>query len=65
MFRPAGYAARHGTRATASIVHKGRGATFNPKVRFESADVDPFDDGWGSLAQAQARMIRAADGGHA
>ena len=35
-------------------VHKGRGATLNPKVRFESAAVDPFDDGWGSLAQARA-----------
>jgi DNA repair photolyase len=34
-------------------VYKGRGATFNPKVRFESAEADPFDDGWGSLAQAQ------------
>jgi DNA repair photolyase len=36
------------------IVHKGRGATFNPKVRFESTDLDPFDDGWGSLARARA-----------
>ena len=34
-------------------VHKGRGATLNPKVRFESAEVDPFDDGWGSLARAR------------
>lgn len=34
-------------------VHKGRGATFNPKVRFESAELDPFDDGWGSLARAR------------
>jgi DNA repair photolyase len=34
-------------------LHKGRGATFNPKVRFESAELDPFDDGWGSLAQAR------------
>jgi DNA repair photolyase len=33
-------------------MRKGRGATFNPKVRFESAAVDPFDDGWGSLARA-------------
>jgi DNA repair photolyase len=36
------------------IVHKGRGATFNPRVRFESTDLDPFDDGWESLAQARA-----------
>src|SRR5918996_857216 len=35
-------------------VHKGRGATFNPKVRFESTELDPFDDGWDSLAQARA-----------
>ena len=33
---------------------KGRGATFNPQVRFERTSADPFDDGWGSLAQAQA-----------
>jgi DNA repair photolyase len=36
------------------IVHNGRGATFNPHVRFESTDLDPFDDGWDSLAQARA-----------
>ena len=36
------------------IVHNGRGATFNPRVRFESTDLDPFDDGWDSLAQARA-----------
>ena len=41
-------------RAERDTVYKGRGATFNPKVRFESAAVDPFDDGWGSLAQARA-----------
>jgi DNA repair photolyase len=40
--------------AQSHSVFKGRGATFNPKVRFESAAVDPFDDGWGSLAQARA-----------
>jgi DNA repair photolyase len=34
-------------------VLKGRGATFNPKVRFESTATDPFDDGWGSLASAR------------
>ena len=33
---------------------KGRGATFNPKVRFESTGLDPFDDGWGSLAELHA-----------
>jgi len=41
-------------RAESNAVSKGRGATFNPKVRFERAEVDPFDDGWGSLAQARA-----------
>jgi DNA repair photolyase len=40
-------------REDRQVVHKGRGATFNPKVRFESLDVDPFDDGWDSLAQAR------------
>jgi DNA repair photolyase len=34
-------------------VHKGRGASYNPKVRFESRQLDPFDDGWGSLAAAR------------
>jgi DNA repair photolyase len=33
---------------------KGRGASYNPKIRFESSELDPFDDGWGSLAAAQA-----------
>jgi DNA repair photolyase len=33
---------------------KGRGASFNPKVRFESTQLDPFDDGWGSLAEVRA-----------
>ena len=32
---------------------KGRGASFNPKVRFESRQLDPFDDGWGSLGAAR------------
>jgi DNA repair photolyase len=31
---------------------KGRGASFNPKVRFEQAELEPFDDGWGSLGLA-------------
>jgi DNA repair photolyase len=33
---------------------KGRGASFNPKVRFESSELDPFDDGWDSLAATRA-----------
>ena len=41
-----------GERTTVhTTVHKGRGATFNPKVRFETTALDPFDDGWGSLEQ--------------
>jgi DNA repair photolyase len=34
-------------------VYKGRGATFDPKVRFEAAAREPFDDGWESLARAR------------
>jgi DNA repair photolyase len=41
------------SKAESGWVRKGRGATFNPKVRFEKAEVDPFDDGWGSLARAR------------
>jgi DNA repair photolyase len=40
-------------REDRQILHKGRGATSNPKVRFESVDVDPFDDGWDTLARAR------------
>ena len=47
------------------IVHKGRGATFNPRVRFESTELDPFDDGWGSLALARADDPPPRDRGHA
>jgi DNA repair photolyase len=41
-------------REDRQVVHKGRGATSNPKVRFETLGVDPFDDGWDSLAQTRA-----------
>ena len=47
------------------IVHNGRGATFNPRVRFESTDLDPFDDGWDSLAQARADDPPPRTRGHA
>jgi len=30
----------------ASLARNGRGATFNPPVRFESRETEPFDDGW-------------------
>ena len=29
---------------------RGRGATFNPGVRFDAASAEPFDDGWQTLA---------------
>src|ERR671918_2149048 len=42
-----------GERSTVhTTVHKGRGATFNPKVRFETTALDPFDDGWQSLERS-------------
>jgi DNA repair photolyase len=39
--------------ADRNTVHKGRGATFNPRIRFESTELDPFDDGWESLARVR------------
>jgi len=53
MFQAAGYAAAM-AREFEPPPRKGRGASYNPKVRFESSARDPFDDGWGSLAAAQA-----------
>ena len=41
------------SRAGHGTVRKGRGATFNPKVRFEATALEPFDDGWGSLERAR------------
>ncbi len=35
----------------AITVHKGRGAVLNPAGRFEAADREAFDDGWGSLEE--------------
>ncbi len=34
---------------TSARIYKGRGATFNPKVRFDSQCSEPFDDGWDTL----------------
>ena len=34
-----------------ALAHKGRGATLNPKARFERFGVEAFDDGWRSLEQ--------------
>lgn len=33
-----------------SLARKGRGATVNPAVRFESTRTEAWDDGWGTLA---------------
>jgi DNA repair photolyase len=38
--------------------HKGRGATLNPKVRFERTGLDAFDDGWESFGQAMLEKGR-------
>ena len=35
-------------------VHRGRGATLNPAVRFERLAIDATDDGWGSLDELAA-----------
>ena len=35
---------------------KGRGALDNPANRYESRRADPFDDGWGTLAEAMAAL---------
>ncbi len=34
-----------------TAVYKGRGAVLNPAGRFEAAEREAFDDGWGSLAE--------------
>ncbi len=33
-----------------NLARKGRGATVNPPVRFDSASAEAFDDGWNTLA---------------
>jgi len=35
---------------TVNFARKGRGATFNPPVRFDKASSEAFDDGWNTLA---------------
>ncbi|MGH7066403.1 MAG: PA0069 family radical SAM protein, partial [Acetobacteraceae bacterium] len=39
--------------AKRSLLRKGRGATLNPPVRFESRAVDPFADGWSVNGEAE------------
>ena len=41
-------------------VLRGRGAVTNPPVRFESAVLSPFDDGWDTLAGDVEEAARAA-----
>lgn len=39
-------------------VHKGRGATFNPANRYDSAATEGYDDGWGVDPAADAPAVR-------
>jgi DNA repair photolyase len=38
------------------LARRGRGATVNPPVRFDTAASSPFDDGWGTLAASFAEL---------
>jgi DNA repair photolyase len=38
-------------RADRTQVHKGRGAPANPAGRYDSTQLEPLDDGWGSLEE--------------
>jgi DNA repair photolyase len=46
----------HPASAIPSLARKGRGATLNPTVRFESQRGEAFDDGWGTLAAEFAEL---------
>jgi DNA repair photolyase len=39
-----------------SLARHGRGATVNPAVRFDSQRGEAFDDGWGTLEEAFAKL---------
>ena len=39
-----------------SLARRGRGATINPPVRFDSLAGMPFDDGWGALGDGESEM---------
>ncbi len=45
-----------GSSAMPSLARKGRGAVTNPAVRYESQRAEPWDDGWGTLAEAFANL---------
>ena len=42
-----------------SLARRGRGATLNPKVRFDAQGASPFDDGWDTL-EAFAELPKLA-----
>ena len=42
--------------ALPSLARKGRGATGNPRVRFDRESAEPFDDGWNTLADGFAEL---------
>ena len=42
-----------------SLAQRGRGATLNPKVRFDALGASPFDDGWDTL-EAFAELPKLA-----
>ena len=44
--------------ALPSLARKGRGATLNPAVRFETQAVAAFDDGWGTLDIAESAPLQ-------
>jgi DNA repair photolyase len=43
-----------------SLARRGRGATLNPPVRFESQSTSPFDDGWETLTAEFGDLPRLA-----
>src|SRR5689334_12216873 len=43
-----------------SLARKGRGATTNPPVRYESQVVQPFDDGWDTLTAEFGELPKLA-----
>ncbi|MCS6878312.1 MAG: PA0069 family radical SAM protein [Geminicoccaceae bacterium] len=40
---------------------RGRGATTNPAGRFARTEIEPFDDGWGGLAERAAQPARPTE----
>ena len=44
--------------ATPRLARSGRGATLNPKVRFDRQETSPFDDGWETLTSEFGELPR-------